>query len=241
MCELFNFHWVFLRQLWQWFLVVQTLQKEAVHVFLMAPFTIWNPLNHVERKSITSYDETQIVDQRVHVLWQFNVDKPTKTYKNRLQHGRTWIILATENHFGSSSMFINDSSRLYSARCHCCQPKPLWKPTQQQQAAIWRERNGILSQKMANRKGDAGNTQRNARIYHSLSFAEGTLPLPHRFWLRKALSILYFHSSGISMDIWYLPWNVLSLSKSTRATQGWSNHLMMLNPTILKEILNKSS
>ena len=156
MCELFNFHrgagFFVLRQLWQWFLVVQTLEKEAVHVFLMAPFTIWNPLNHVERKSITSYDGTRIVDQRVHVLWQFNVDKPTKTYKNRLQHGRTWIILATENHFGSSSMFINDGSQLYSARCHCCQPKPLWKPTQQQQAASWRERNGILSQKMANRK-----------------------------------------------------------------------------------------
>lgn len=100
-----------------------------------------------EKKYNFIYDETRIVDQRVHVLWQFNVDKPTKTYKNRLQHGRTWIILATENHFGSSSMFINDSSRLYSARCHCCQPKPLWKPTQQQQAAIWRERNGILSPK----------------------------------------------------------------------------------------------
>ena len=67
--------------------MVQTLEKEAVHVFLMAPFTIWNPLNHVERKSITSYDETRIVDQRVHVLWQFNVDKPTKTYKNQ---AATW-------------------------------------------------------------------------------------------------------------------------------------------------------
>lgn len=49
------------------------------------PFgTHWTMLRE---KSITSYDETRIVDQRVHVLWQFNVDKPTKTYKNQ---AATW-------------------------------------------------------------------------------------------------------------------------------------------------------
>ena len=151
--------------------------------FLMAPFTIGNPLNHVERKSLTSYDETRIVDQRVHVLWQFNVDKPTKTYKNRLQHGRTWIILATANHFGSSSMFINDSSQLYSARCHCRQPKPLWKPTQQQQDASWRERNGILSPKKwpIESRVTQETHSKTLGLYHSLSFAEGTLPLAPSF------------------------------------------------------------
>lgn len=172
-------------------------------MFFFTSFTIWNPLNHVERKSITSHDETRIVDQRVHVLWQFNVDKPTKTYKNRLQHGRTWMILATENHFGSSSMFINDSSRLKNMP-----------------GAIVANQSHSGNRRNSNRRPFEGKDMafghkkwpiesRVTQETHSetLGFIIPCRSLRARcpcpiVWLRKALSSLYFHSSGISMDIY---------------------------------------
>ena len=162
--------------------------------FLMAPFTIWNPLNHVERKSITSYDETRIVDQRVHVLWQFNVDKPTKTYKNRLQHGRTWIILATEKPFRGAPAC--SSTTLHSWKI--CQV-PL-SPTKATLETDTTATGGHLKGKkwhFVTKKWpiESRVTQETHSetlgLYHSLSFAEGTPPLPHRLVKKSAFYSIF--------------------------------------------------
>ncbi len=80
--------------------------------------TIWDPLNHVERKSITSYlhiDETRIV-RRMWIKGSMFCGNSTLTREqnmyHRLPHVRTWIIPAKENHFRNSIIFTDAFSRV---------------------------------------------------------------------------------------------------------------------------------